>query len=130
MKTMRAVSFDGGLPVVLDRNRPLPGPDWARIRVHLAGICKTDLEIMKGYQGFQGILGHEFLGVVDSCDDPAWIGRRVVGEINAACGRCRWCAQGLGRHCPRRTTLGIAGLDGCMAEYCCLPMEKDRKSVV
>ena len=121
METMRAVSFDGGLPVVLDRNRPLPGPGWARIRVHLAGICKTDLEIMKGYQGFQGILGHEFLGVVDSCDDPAWIGRRVVGEINAPCGRCRWCAQGLGRHCPRRTTLGIAGLDGCMAEYCLLP---------
>jgi alcohol dehydrogenase len=96
-------------------------PGWARIRVRLAGICRTDMEIMKGYLGFRGVLGHEFVGVVDGCADPAWIGRRVVGEINAACGQCSWCRAGLGRHCPERTTLGIAGLDGCMAEFCVLP---------
>jgi alcohol dehydrogenase len=76
---------------------------------------------MKGYQGFKGVLGHEFLGVVERCDAAAWIGRRVVGEINAACGHCDWCARGLGRHCPERTTLGIGGLDGCMADFCVLP---------
>lgn len=106
----------------------MPGPraGWARIRVTLAGICRTDLEIAKGYMGFRGVLGHEFVGVVDRCDDPAWIGRRVVGEINAACGRCDWCARDLGRHCPNRVTLGIAGLDGCMADYCVLPVENLR----
>ena len=80
------------------------------------------MEIMKGYKGFKGVLGHEFIGVVETCDQEAWIGQRVAGEINAACGRCRWCEAGLGRHCPGRTTLGIRDLDGCMAEYCLLPV--------
>lgn len=123
MQTMHAVVFDGGLRYMLDRPRPEAKPGWALIRVQLAGICKTDLEIIKGYMGFKGILGHEFLGVVESCDHPEWIGRRVVGEINAACGKCQWCAQGLGRHCPGRTTLGIVNHDGCMAGYCVLPVE-------
>jgi alcohol dehydrogenase len=120
---MKAAIFDGTLRCVEDHPKPEAGPGWARIGVQLAGVCKTDLEIMKGYMGFTGVLGHEFLGVVEDCDDKSWIGKRVVGEINAACGRCGWCARGLGRHCPNRTTLGIAGLDGCMAEYCVLPVE-------
>jgi len=118
---MRAVVFDGALRYVADYPRPEVRPGWARIGVQQAGICKTDLEIMKGYLGFKGVLGHEFVGIVESCADADWIGRRVAGEINAACGRCDWCLQGLGRHCPERTTLGIGGLDGCMADFCVLP---------
>lgn len=122
MKMMAAV-FDDGLKFVQDYPIAEPRPGWARIKVAVAGICKTDMEIMKGYMGFKGVLGHEFVGAVDRCNDPAWIGRRVVGEINAACGHCHWCERGLGRHCPERTTLGIANHDGCMAEYCILPTE-------
>ncbi len=123
METMAAALFDHELRYVKDHPRPEAKPGWARIRVQLAGICKTDVEIMKGYLGFKGVLGHEFVGVVDHCNDAAWIGQRVVGEINAACGRCAWCARGLGRHCPNRTTLGIDRHDGCMAEFCILPVE-------
>ena len=120
---MKAAVFDRGLRYVEDYPLPDLKPGWARIKVRLAGICKTDMEIMKGYKGFKGVLGHEFVGVVDCCDDAVWLGKRVVGEINAACGRCSWCDQELGRHCPDRTTLGIDNHDGCMAEYCTLPME-------
>lgn len=123
METMQAVVFDGELRYVRDWPLPRIKPGWALIKVQLAGICKTDLEIMKGYLGYRGVLGHEFLGRVESCDDPAWVGQRVVGEINAACGKCDWCAQGLGRHCPERSTLGIVNHDGCMAGYCALPVE-------
>ncbi len=118
---MKAVIFDGTLKVVTDHPKPIPRPGWSRVRVTTAGICKTDLELIKGYMGFSGVLGHEFVGVVEHDDGPP--GRRVIGEINAACGACDWCANGLGRHCPHRTTLGIGGLDGCMAEYCVLPDE-------
>ncbi len=123
METMKAVVFDDSLRYVNDYPRPKPGAGWALIKVQRAGICKTDLEIMKGYMGFKGVLGHEFLGTVENSEDESLTGKPVVGEINAACGNCDWCAQGLGRHCPNRTTLGIAGLDGCMAEYCMLPVE-------
>ncbi len=92
---------------------PEPGPDEALVRVRLAGICNTDLEIARGYMGFRGVPGHEFVGEVD--------GRRVAGEINAACGACSWCARGLGRHCPNRTVLGILGRSGAFAEYLALP---------
>ncbi len=119
---MKAVLFDDALRVSHDHPVPDVPSGWARIRVKLAGICQTDLEITKGYLGFRGVLGHEFVGEVEPCADPAWRGRRVVGEINAACGACDWCARGLGRHCPNRTTLGIAGLDGCMADFCVLPV--------
>ncbi len=123
MPDMKAVIFDKGLRYVKDRPMPVLKPGWALIRVRLAGICKTDLELMKGYLGFTGVLGHEFLGVVEDCQDPAWVDKPVTGEINAACGQCQWCVQGLGRHCPERTTLGILNQDGCMAEYCTLPVE-------
>lgn len=119
---MRAVVFDGSLHVV--DNYPVPelSPGWARIHVQTAGICKTDMELMKGYGGFKGVLGHEFIGVVEACDRKEWIGKKVVGEINVACGYCEWCRKGLGRHCPSRTTLGIVNHDGCMADYCILPV--------
>ena len=120
--TMRAVLFDGELRFTADYPTPELRPGWAMIKVKYAGICKTDMEILKGYAGFNGVLGHEFIGVVEYCDKPDWTGRRVTGEINLACGRCEWCAKGLGRHCPNRTVLGIQGHDGCMADYCVLPV--------
>ena len=99
--------------------RPLPGE--VRIRTSLAGICNTDLEIVQGYAGFEGVLGHEFVGVVDMAEDPALVGRRVVGEINVSCGVCPTCRAGRPTHCPERTALGIRGRDGVLAEYFCLP---------
>ncbi len=123
METMKAVVFEGTLRFEKNYPRPRAGQGWALIEVRTAGICKTDLEILKGYLGFRGILGHEFLGRVKSCEDPSWMGKRVVGEINASCGKCSWCLQRLGRHCPQRTTLGIVNHDGCMADYCTLPVE-------
>ena len=91
------------------------------IRVRMAGICNTDLEITQGYMNFQGILGHEFVGEVVSLDRKEWVGKRVVGEINLGCGQCQWCLEGLSRHCPNRTVLGILGKDGAFAEYLILP---------
>lgn len=103
-----------------------PAPDvpsgWALIRVQKAGICKTDLELMRGYKNFSGVLGHEFVGTVVRCADETWMGRRVVGEINVGCGLCAWCGSGLPAHCPARRVLGIHNLDGCMADYCLLPV--------
>ncbi len=123
MKTMKAVVFDGTLSYVEDHPRPAARPGWALVAVKLAGICGTDLEIAKGYKSFKGVPGHEFVGVVEDCEVESLLGKRVVGEINTACGRCSWCAGGLGRHCTSRKTLGIGGLDGCFAEYCSLPVE-------
>ena len=91
--------------------------------VQLAGVCNTDLELARGYLSFRGVPGHEFVGVVEQCDSaPEWVGERVVGEINAACGQCETCRAGHPTHCPSRTTLGIAGRDGAFAEYLCLPV--------
>ena len=119
---MRAVVFDGRLRFSERHAVPEIPMDWARIRVHHAGICGTDMEILKGYQAFSGILGHEFVGIVEQCDSPVWLGRRVLGEINVSCGQCEWCKRGLKGHCVRRKVLGIRGLDGCMADYCVLPV--------
>lgn len=121
---MLALEIDGkNLRLNRDHPVPEPRPGWARIRVRQAGICRTDLEITQGYMGFTGVLGHEFVGEVEACEDAKWLGRSVVGEINAACGECDWCLDGLGRHCPNRSVLGIQGLDGCFAEYCLLPIK-------
>lgn len=96
--------------------------DEATVRVTLSGICNTDLEIARGYAGFSGTIGHEFVGFVESAPDrPELIGQRVVGEINAGCGRCVRCLAGDPRHCPTRTVLGIVGRDGAHAEYLSLP---------
>ena len=94
----------------------------AVIRVLKSGICNTDLEIARGYAGFSGTLGHEFVGIVETAKDaPHLTGRRVVGEINAGCGKCDWCLRGDSRHCPNRTVLGIVGRDGAHAEFLILP---------
>jgi threonine dehydrogenase-like Zn-dependent dehydrogenase len=98
---------------------PDPPPGEVRVRVLCAGICNTDLELVRGYLPFRGIPGHEFVGRVDG--DARWPGGRVVGEINAACGACSRCRQGRGRHCATRTVLGIAGRDGAFAEWLLLP---------
>ena len=95
--------------------------DEALVRVLLSGICNTDLEIARGYAGFSGTIGHEFVGVVEDSTDSALVGRRVVGEINAGCGNCDLCRAGDSRHCPNRTVLGIHGRDGAHAEFLQLP---------
>jgi threonine dehydrogenase-like Zn-dependent dehydrogenase len=97
--------------------------DEALVRVLLSGICNTDLEIARGYAGFKGTIGHEFVGVVEDSADRELIGRRVVGEINAGCGKCELCRAGDSRHCPLRTVLGIVGRDGAHAEFLHLPIE-------
>ena len=100
-----------------------PGkPDEALIRIRLAGICSTDLELVKGYYPFTGVPGHEFVGDVIDAPDKEWIGQRVVGEINAVCGKCEQCRGGRPTHCEHRTTLGIANRDGVFAEFATLPM--------
>jgi alcohol dehydrogenase len=91
------------------------------IRMLCAGICNTDLELQRGYYGFRGTPGHEFVGEVVAADNSTWIGQRVVGEINLACGHCEWCQRGLGRHCPRRTVLGIVKHPGAFREVLTLP---------
>ncbi len=95
----------------------------ALVRVTTAGICNTDLEIVRGYAGFSGTLGHEFVGVVEESPDPLQVGRRVVGEINAGCGACELCQRNDPRHCLNRTVLGIRTRDGAFAEYLSLPLQ-------
>src|ERR671932_309728 len=102
---------------------PAPSREFeALVRVRLAGVCNTDLEIVRGYAGFRGTLGHEFVGVAERAPGaPELEGRRVVGEINAGCGVCELCRAGDARHCPARTVLGSVGRDGAFAEYLQLP---------
>ncbi len=122
LTAMKALLFDDTLHLTQGHPEPPRRDGWATIAVTKAGICRTDLELVKGYMGFKGVLGHEFVGRVSASDDPVWTNKRVVGEINAACGSCDVCKQGLGRHCPNRSVLGIQGLDGCLAEFCSLPI--------
>lgn len=116
----------GKLAYHADHPRPEPGPDEALIRVILAGICSTDLEVVKGYGGgFNGVLGHEFVGVVERTGSPdvnGWIGRRVAGSINIGCGRCEACLGDGPEHCATRTVLGIHRRDGVFAAYVTLPV--------
>lgn len=119
---MYALHFDEQLRLRDDYPRPQLRPGEALIRPQLVGICNTDIEITRGYMGFQGVLGHEFVGIVEECGDPQWLGRRVVGEINAACLECPICRRGDPTHCPNRTTLGIDRRDGAMAEAFLLPI--------
>jgi threonine dehydrogenase-like Zn-dependent dehydrogenase len=129
---MRALVFRNNV-LKLEESYPLPDlrSGEALIRVVLAGICNTDLEITRGYLAFQGVLGHEFVGIVESVHEgpgaspPTYlIGKRVVGEINAAChsSDCVYCQQNMFTHCPNRTTLGILNRDGAFAEYLTLPV--------
>jgi alcohol dehydrogenase len=118
---MRALFFEAGRTGVREVRRPALRTGFSLVRVLLSGICSTDLELKRGYHAFRGIPGHEFVGVVEGPAGSSLLGRRVVGEINLACGRCGWCARGLGRHCPRRTVLGIRGHAGAHAELLTLP---------
>ena len=120
---MKALLCRPGTPLLVDDHpQPVPSPGEALIRVLLAGICRTDQELVAGYMDFDGVLGHEFVGRVESCpEQPELEGQRVVGEINCPCGRCSFCRADLGTHCPHRTVLGIAGRDGCLAERLTLP---------
>ncbi len=118
---MQALVFDGQLKLTSDYPLPIPGEGEALVRVTLAGICNTDLEITRGYMDFHGVLGHEFVGIVHEAADSTLLGRRVVGEINAACGKCTPCLTGMPTHCTQRTVLGIAGRDGSFADYLVLP---------
>ncbi len=121
---MLAVHLESGRVQVRREAAPRVAKGFARIRLLAAGICSTDLELQRGYYGFSGTPGHEFVGEVESApDDTSWIGKRVAGEINLACGKCEWCARGLGRHCPRRTVLGIVNHPGAFREFLTLPLE-------
>ncbi len=108
----KAVGATGGRPMT----------STALIKVHLAGVCSTDLQILKGYMGFKGVPGHEFVGSVSE-GPRELIGKRVVGEINFACGQCDACRRDLGRHCPMRKVMGIVDADGAFAEYVSVPVE-------
>ena len=119
---MRALRWDGiRLALARDVPDPEPAPGEALVRVHLAGICRTDLEITRGYLGFRGTPGHEWVGHVVAAEEADLVGARVVGEINFACGVCPTCVAGLGRHCPVRRVLGIVGADGAFADLVLLP---------
>src|SRR5947207_6984158 len=117
---MKALSVESTTLSLRDVERP-GRADEALVRVLVSGICNTDLEIARGYAGFLGTIGHEFVGVVEQAPDRSLIGHRVVGEINAGCGKCNLCLGGDSRHCASRTVLGIHGRDGAHAEYLQLP---------
>ena len=117
---MKSVVFDQILKVK-DIPKPVFNGGESVVRVIQAGICNTDLEITKGYYGFKGVLGHEFVGVVESSQTSSLVGRRVVGEINVSCGNCEFCLVGLTRHCSYRSVLGILGRDGAFREFLTLP---------
>lgn len=120
---MKALRFTQNMLRLADVPKPQGGAE-ALVRVVKSGICNTDLEIVRGYAGFDGTIGHEFVGVVEQAGDrPDLVGKRVVGEINAGCGRCELCLKGDPRHCPDRTVLGIHGRDGAHAEFLTLPPE-------
>lgn len=117
---MKALQFINNQLKLSEVSKPI-SENEALIRVTKSGICNTDLEIIRGYAGFSGTIGHEFVGIVEESSDKSWIGKRVVGEINAGCGICELCKGGDSRHCPARTVLGIHARDGAHAEFVSLP---------
>lgn len=121
---MLALLYSNG-QLTLHKNypRPVPQPDEALVRVTLAGICSTDLEIVRGYvPDFAGVLGHEFVGVVEASQDDSWLGKRVVSSINIGCQTCHFCRQHGPEHCPERQVIGIHHRDGVFAEYVTVPL--------
>jgi threonine dehydrogenase-like Zn-dependent dehydrogenase len=118
---MVSVHLDAGRVEVRQDARPARPAGFALIRLLVAGICNTDLELQRGYYGFSGVPGHEFVGEVVEADSRDLIGKRVVGEINLACGHCSWCRRGLGRHFPARSVLGIVRHPGAFQEFLTLP---------
>jgi threonine dehydrogenase-like Zn-dependent dehydrogenase len=119
---MRAVVFDGEVHVN-EIPMPRPAEGEALVRVLTAGICNTDLELLKGYMAFKGVPGHEFVGIVEQCANPHLQGKRVVGEINCVCHTCRFCRLEMPHHCLNRTVLGVLNRQGAFAEFITLPEE-------
>jgi threonine dehydrogenase-like Zn-dependent dehydrogenase len=117
---IKAVEFDGALRVI-ERSVATPEAGEVLVRLRLGGVCNTDLELMRGYRGFRGTLGHEFVGEVVA-GPTEWLGARVVGEINIGCGACDWCQRGIPEHCHRRRVLGLHDYDGAFAEVFRLPL--------
>jgi threonine dehydrogenase-like Zn-dependent dehydrogenase len=115
---MRALVFDDVVRFRTDHADPRPSDGDVLVRVVRAGVCETDLQLIRGYMGFRGVLGHEFVGIAES---GPWAGRRVVGEINCSCGRCPTCRSGSPTHCPNRTVLGILNHDGAFADRIAVP---------
>src|SRR5437763_749446 len=118
---MLAIHLEDGRVSLRKQQKPARPEGFALIRLLTGGICNTDLELQRGYYGFRGTPGHEFVGEVAEADTRSLVGKRVVGEINLACGHCEWCARGLGRHCPNRTVLGIVKHPGAFREFLTLP---------
>jgi threonine dehydrogenase-like Zn-dependent dehydrogenase len=118
---MLAVRLENGCVETIALDRPQRPEGFALLRLVCAGICNTDLELQRGYYGFAGIPGHEFVADVAEADDPSLSGKRVVGEINLACANCDWCRRTLGRHCPHRAVLGIVNQPGAFEEFFVLP---------
>jgi alcohol dehydrogenase len=118
---MLGVELRHGRVRPIELTRPRRPRGHALLRLRIAGICSTDLQLLRGYYDFRGIPGHEFVADVIAHSDTSWVGRRVVGEINLACTRCAWCKRGLGRHCPRRSVLGIVRQPGALQQYFTLP---------
>lgn len=119
---MKAVVRKRGIIRVEQCPKPGPAEGEALIKVLKAGICNTDLELIEGYMDFEGILGHEFVGLVAQSSDEAWMGKKVVGEINIPCRKCATCLTIDPKHCPTRKVLGIHKKDGVFAEYVTLPL--------
>ncbi len=117
---MKALCFGDALKLETHYPEPTAGEGEVLVSVKLSGICATDLEIARGYMGFRGVLGHEFVGTVMR-GPRKWQGRRVVAEINCVCGQCEMCHRGLSNHCRRRTVIGIQGRDGAFAELIAVP---------
>lgn len=126
---MRAIEFNKELKIT--KNYPMPEPQEgeALIKILTAGICNTDIEITKGYMGFSGVLGHEFVGIVEKINssNQELLKQRIVGDINCDCGSCEYCLKGLETHCPIRTVLGIFNKNGCFADYITLPIKNLHK---
>ncbi len=121
---MKALVIDQPGSLAL-RDVPTPEtPGECLVRIRMAGICGTDLQLLNGYAEFRGIPGHELVGIVEAVstpEDARWVGRRVVGDINVGCGRCEWCLAGVKEHCVSRTVVGIRGRSGAFAEFMSLP---------
>lgn len=120
---MRALKLSGGEARVVEVPDPEPGPGEALVKVLVAGICNTDLELLRGYMNFTGILGHEFVGIVQQASNSHLVGKRVVGEINCVCHQCHYCRMEMPHHCLDRSVLGILNRDGAFADYLTLPEE-------